>query len=89
MSQVILLEYLLKMWNSKKQYFEVGDHILMVKVEDIYFLTGLSRRGAPISLTSPHGGEITIQGLIYRYYIPGTQMCKNKIPIKDFMDFPL
>ena len=59
MSQVILLEYLLKMWNSKKQYFEVGDHILTMEVEDIYFLMRLSQWGVPISLTSPRGSEIT------------------------------
>ena len=47
-----LLEHILYMWNPKKQYFEVGAHILIVEVEDIYFLSGLSRRGAPISLTS-------------------------------------
>ena len=54
-----LLENILWMCNLEQQYFEVGDHILIVEVEDIYFLTCLSRRGAPIFFTSSHGGDIT------------------------------
>ena len=38
-----LLEHILCMWNPKKEYFEVGAHVLKIEVEDIYFLTGLSR----------------------------------------------
>ena len=51
-----LLEHILRMWNPELQYFEVGAHILIVEVEDIYFLIGLSRRGAPISHTGSRGG---------------------------------
>ena len=29
------LEYILQMWNLEKQYFEVGIHVLTIKVEDI------------------------------------------------------
>ena len=54
-----LLEYIVRTWNLEQQYFEVGAHVLTLEVEDIYFLKGLSRHGAPISLTGPHGGEIT------------------------------
>ena len=54
-----LLEHILWMWNPEQHYFEVGAHILTIEVEDIYFLTGLSRWGAPISLTGSHGGDIT------------------------------
>ena len=47
------------MWNPEQQYFEVGPHIVTVEVEDIYFLIGMSIRGAPISLTGSRGGDIT------------------------------
>ena len=30
--QLRLLQYILRMWNPKKQYFEVGAHILIVEV---------------------------------------------------------
>ena len=74
---------------SENQYLKLGAHILTVEVEYIYFMTCLSRRGAPIYLTGPWGGEITTQGLIYQYYFPGMQMCGKKIPIKDVMDLSL
>ena len=54
-----LLEHILHMWNPEKQYFEVGAHVLTIEVEEIYFLTGLSRRGAPISLAGSHRGDMT------------------------------
>ena len=73
------------MWNPKKQYFEVGAHILTIEVEDIYFLTGLSRGGAPISLTGSRGGDITTQELTNHHYIPGTRTLGKKIPIKVLM----
>ena len=38
-----LLENILHMWNPEEQYFKVGAHILIVEVEDIYFLISLSR----------------------------------------------
>ena len=58
-SHECLLEHILWMWNLEQQYFEVGAHVLTIEVEDIYFLKGLLRRGAPISLTGSHGGDIT------------------------------
>ena len=51
-----LLEHIIRMCNPEKQNFEVGTHIFTVDVEDIYFLTGLSRWGAPLSLTGSHKG---------------------------------
>ena len=58
-----LLEHILQMQNAKQQYFKVGGHILTVEVEDIYFLTGLLRRGAPISLTGSVAGTLPPESL--------------------------
>ena len=77
-----LLEKILRMWNPEQQHFEVGAHILIVEVEDIYFLTGLSRWGAPISLTGSRGGDITTGELIDRHCVPGTRTLGKKIPIR-------
>ena len=77
------------MWNLEQQYFEVGAHVLTIEVEDIYFLTSLSRWGAPISLTGSRGGDITTQELINRPCIPGTRKSRKKIPIKVVVDGPL
>ena len=84
-----LLEHILWMWNPEQQYFKVGAHILIVEVEDIYFLTGLLRRGAPISLTGSHGGDITTRELIDCHYAPGTRTSGKKIPIREVTDGPL
>ena len=81
-----LLEHILQMWNLKQQYFEVGAHILTMEVEDIYFLTGLSRWGVPISLTGSCGGDITTRELINQYYAQGTSTSGKKIPIKAMTD---
>ena len=84
-----ILEHILEIWNPEQQYFEVGAHILIVEVEDIYFLIGLSRRGAPISLTSSRGGDITTRELIDRHYATGTRTSGKKIPIRVLTDGPL
>ena len=70
------------MWNPEQQHFEVGAHILIVEVEDIYFLTGLSRWGALVSPTGYRGGDITTQDLINRHCVPVTRTSGKKIPIK-------
>ena len=84
-----LLEHILRMLNPEQQYFEVGAHILTIEVDNIYFLIGLSRQGAPISLTGSPGGDITTQELIDRHCIPGTGTSGKKYPIKSVMDGPL
>ena len=88
-SHVRLLEYILRMWNPKQQYFEVGAHILTVEVEYIYFLIRLSRQGEHISLMGPRGGDVMTQKMIDHHCFLGTQMYGKNIPIKEVMDFPL
>jgi hypothetical protein len=41
-AQVQLLEHLVQMWDLDQQVFNVGADTLMIDIEDIYFLTGLS-----------------------------------------------
>ena len=77
------------MRNPEKQYFEVGPHIVTMEVEEIYFLTGLSKKGAHISLTGSQGGDITTQELIFRHCYPGRKMSGKKIPIKVVRDLML
>jgi len=57
-AQVGLLEYLVLMWDPDQQLFHVGVHTFSLDIEDIYFLTGLSRRGYHTSLTGSRGGGI-------------------------------
>jgi len=42
-----LLAYFFHAWDMKEHVFIFGEHLLKVIVEDIYFLTSISRTGAP------------------------------------------
>ena len=56
--QIELLEFLVRAWDPAIKEFHIKNQVLSITVEDMYFLTGLSRRGLPISLTgSTIGGE--------------------------------
>ena len=61
-----------------------------IRVEDVYFLIGFSRRGLPISLTgSTVGGEI-VRDYVMQYCYPGLEPSKyGKINIQDVRDLPL
>ena len=50
MAQPALLQYIVDLWDVDQRVFRVGDETLTLEIDDIYFLTGLSRRGAPINL---------------------------------------
>jgi hypothetical protein len=45
-AQLILIKYLVHMWDVNEQAFHVGTHIIPIDIEDIYFLTGLSCYGS-------------------------------------------
>ena len=66
-SYVCLLEYIIDMWDPKQHHFVVKTHTLTIDIEDVYFLTGLSRRGIQVVLSSPRGGEICLDDIIDRY----------------------
>lgn len=51
-----LLKYLVRSWYVQAQAFRFGERRLEIKVEDIYFLIGLSMRGNPISLLGGRSG---------------------------------
>lgn len=53
-SQPLLLQRLIDMWDPVVEQFMVGDQILWLEIKDVYFLTGLSCRGATIVLV---GGQ--------------------------------
>ena len=56
----------------------------------MYFLTGLSRRGLPISLTGSTVGGETVRDYVMQYCYPGSEPRKyGKINIRDVRDLPL
>ena len=73
----------------EQQHFHVGTHVLIIDVEDIYFLTKLSRRGILFSLSGPRGGDVTIYDLIDGHCVIKMRSQGGKNPIKHNMDRPL
>lgn len=56
--QINLLQYFLDAWDPTSEVFQIMGKSIPLTIVDIYFLTGLSRRGDPISLSgSARGGE--------------------------------
>lgn len=75
--QINLLPYLLDAWDPTSQVFQIRGKSIPLTVVDIYFLTGLSRRGGPISLSgSARGGE-SVRDYIRRYCREGSQPSKD------------
>ena len=53
-----LLEFLVRSWDPAIEAFHIGEKVVPILVEDIYFITGLLRRDLPIPLSgSALGGE--------------------------------
>ena len=88
--QIELLEFLVRAWDPAIEAFHIKNQVLSITVEDLYFLTGLSRRGLPISLTGSTVGGDTVRDYVMQYCYLGSKPSKyGKINICDFRDFPL
>ena len=85
--QINLLQYFLVAWDPTNQVLHIRGKSIPLTAEDIYFLTGLSRRGSPLSLSgSARGGE-SVRDYIRRYCREGSQPSRDsKISIRDFTD---
>ena len=90
-SDVRLLEFLINYWDHDLGAFDLQGEILEIALEDIYFIAGLSWRGAPINLegTSRGGDLLSVQNYIGTYYVPGTQKRGTCIPIAHIRSLPL
>ena len=82
-----LLQLPVDYWDPESETFQIDRMSLNIEVEDIYFITGLSRRGEMVNLRSyGPGGGLTIYEYIDVYYFPemekvGTQILINYIHI--------
>jgi hypothetical protein len=88
-AQLRLLRYLVHMWEVNQQAFHVGDHILTINIEDIYFLNGLSHHGSRVTLTGSKGGGEPMSHYINVDCVPRTQKHIGKVTIRDVHDLPL
>ena len=71
------------------QRFLVGDQLLDIEVDDIYFLTGLSRRGEWVDFGSHGGGREPVESYIRDLCADGTRRQGGKLLIQHVTDIPL
>jgi hypothetical protein len=88
-AQVRLLEYLVRMWDPDQQVFNVEAHTLSIDIEDIYFLTGLSRRRYYVSLTGSRGGGLKMSEYCNQYCVLEAERKKGKVVIWGVQDLTL
>ena len=88
-AQVRLLEHLVRMWDPDQQVFNVGAHTLTIDVEDIYFLTGLSRWGSHVSLSGNRRGGMKMSEYCREYCVPEAERQRGKVAIWGVMDITL
>lgn len=82
--QISLLQYFLDAWDPVTQVFQIRGKNIPFTVEDIYFLTGLLRRGSPVSLSGPSLGGESVRDYVRRYCKEGSKPGKDgKILIRD------
>jgi hypothetical protein len=68
-ARVRLLEHLVRMWDPDQQVFNVGAHTLTIDIEDIYFLTGLSRQVSYVNLTGSRRGGMKMSEYCREYCV--------------------
>jgi len=88
-AQPLLLQRMVAMWEPDSQRFLVRDQYLDIEVDDIYFLTGLSRRGDPVEFGSRGGGGEPVESYIRDLCTDGTRRQGGKLPIQHVTDIPL
>lgn len=80
-AQPDLLQYLINIWDMDQEMFILGDQELEIKVVDIYFITGLSRRGERLWLTGAQIMGESMDMLIGRACSEATRSSSGNISI--------
>ena len=77
------------LWDGAEQGFRVGTQLLTIELEDVDFLTSLSKRGVPISFFGQRALPKKVDVYLARHCIPGARLVGGRIPIKDIRELPL
>ena len=90
-ADVRLLEFMINYWDHDLGMFDLQGESVEIASEDIYFIVGLSQRGAPVNLEGIDRGGVplSVQNYIDIYCAPGTQKRGSCIPIVHIRDLPL
>lgn len=88
--QMKLLQYLVHAQDPTDQAFHIRGKAIHFTIEDVYFLTGLSRQGTSLSLSGLTKGGESIRDYIRQFFREGSQPSRDgKIHIRDVIDRPL
>ena len=90
-AQVHLLETLVGLWDHDLGLFDLQGKTLEFTVDDIYFITKLSRRGTPVNLEGIGWGSdpLSVQYYVNTNFFPETKKLGTQIPILQITSFPL
>ena len=90
-ANVHLLETLISYWDHDLGLFYLQGETLEIIVEDMYLITGLSRRGMLVNLegTGRSGDPMSVHDYINTYCPPGTQKKRTYVQISQIIIFPL
>jgi hypothetical protein len=72
-----------KLWDPDTEAFNLDGKPLRIEVEDIYFITGLSRRGEVVNLKARGAGSgMNIEDYIATHCVAGTEKVGSQLPIR-------
>ncbi len=74
------MRWIIQHWDEHEQVFKIGDQELVIDRDDIYFLTGLSCRGAQANLTGGRPDPRSTLELVQSYYILESGLVSNRVP---------
>jgi hypothetical protein len=63
--------------------------LFTIELEDVYFLTGLSKRVAPVILSGQRELPMPVEDYLENHCVPGSILVGGIITIKDIRDLPL
>ena len=85
-SNIRLLEKLVNYWEPEEYFFVIDQMPIHIEVEDIYFITGLSRRGDRVDLHGKPLGGLTVDDYVHVYCVEGSKKVGTQIAIKYLRD---
>ena len=90
-ANVRLLEFMINYWDHDLGMFNLQGETLEITTEDMYFITGLSRQGAPVNLEGTGKGDdpLSVQNYIDVFCTPGTQKRGSYILVVHISEFTL
>ena len=89
-AKVRLLQLLVDYWDPNSESFNLDGQPLRIEVEDIYFLTRLSRWGEVVNLKARGTGSgMKIEEYIDAHYIAGTDKVQSQVPIRAINNLSL